>query len=202
MKEVIMVNPNIYMAVMTTAGAVGLTIPIVFFSGRIRDDLKKSLEHDISREQMECAEKKVAAFLSKNSLFPGTDILTIGKALGIGEENVSVSVSNYTRLNYKEQIFVFARQCGYLIDDMFVSMDFQAEKNEAAMKQIADYIAAALLMPLEDVYGYLEDIGYWNASNKIRIRVVKALCKKYCVGSIMALRRIREVGMLKRDKCP
>ncbi len=59
------------------------------------------------------------------------------------------------------------------------------------------YVAAALLMPLDSVYTYLEENHFRTASPRMRIKITKNLCKTYGVDEIVALRRIREVYMVK-----
>jgi len=67
-------------------------------------------------------------------------------------------------------------------------------------KKEADYIAAALLMPLDAVYNYLEENQFRTASPRMRIKIAKKLCKTYGVDEIVALRRIREVYMVKKEQ--
>ena len=57
----------------------------------------------------------------------------------------------------------------------------------------ADYTAVALLMPLNQVYQYLELNNYQSASKGKKKKLVRELCEVYEVSEIIAIRRIKEV---------
>ena len=61
-------------------------------------------------------------------------------------------------------------------------------------------IAGALLMPLEDVYQYLTENHYKEISPRQRVKMAHKLRRRYGVSSVIAVRRIREVYMLKEYK--
>ena len=59
--------------------------------------------------------------------------------------------------------------------------------------QIVNYMAGALLLPLEPVYEFLEEKQFRTAAPKERIQIVDTLCKTYNVDRVLAFRRIRVV---------
>lgn len=62
-----------------------------------------------------------------------------------------------------------------------------------------NYMAGALLLPLESVYEFLEEKQFRTAAPKERIRIVEALCKTYNVDRVLAFRRIHEVYTIKNS---
>ena len=66
-------------------------------------------------------------------------------------------------------------------------------KNKPKIEQLADYTAAALLMPLNQIYQYLELNNYQSASKGKKKKLVRELCEVYEVSEIIAVRRIKEV---------
>lgn len=67
------------------------------------------------------------------------------------------------------------------------------EKNKPKVEQLADYTAVALLMPLNQVYQYLELNNYQSASKGKKKKLVRELCEVYEVSEIIAIRKIKEV---------
>ena len=72
-------------------------------------------------------------------------------------------------------------------------------RNKPMIEQLADYTAAALLMPLDEVYDYLEKNGYQKATKRRKIELVCKLCKTYEVTEMIAVRRIKEVYAIKQE---
>ena len=64
---------------------------------------------------------------------------------------------------------------------------------------MADYVGAALLLPLEQVYNFLKQNHYQNCSRRKKRVLVKELCRRYGVSELIAVRRINEVYILKKD---
>ena len=69
----------------------------------------------------------------------------------------------------------------------------QVAKRGPSEEQIVNYMAGALLLPLEPVYEFLEEKQFRTAAPKERIQIVDTLCKTYNVDRVLAFRRIREV---------
>jgi len=75
----------------------------------------------------------------------------------------------------------------------------QITKPAPSEDQIVNYMAGALLLPLEPVYEFLEEKQFRTAAPKERIRIVEALCKTYNVDRVLAFRRIHEVYTIKNS---
>ncbi|HBA49326.1 MAG TPA: hypothetical protein DCZ91_16340 [Lachnospiraceae bacterium] len=100
-------------------------------------------------------------------------------------------------LSKQERTFAFAHECGHIINEDDAPIDRPDGKHKSETEQTADYVAAALLMPIDDVYAYLIENRYQDTTPQKRVRLMKALCKRYGVSEVIALRRIREVSVLK-----
>ena len=163
---------------------------------------------------MRQAEEKVSRFLEKNHLKPGTHISIIGQALNIRindieeripgqahlgnpDENGIMTVTFRRGLSQQERTFAFAHECGHIINEDTVPIDRPEGRHKAYVEQAADYVAAALLMPLDQIYAFLVERDYHGASPRKRMKLVRGLCRTYGVDNIIALRRIREVYILK-----
>ena len=70
--------------------------------------------------------------------------------------------------------------------------------NKPCVGQLADYIAAAMLMPVDEIYEYLEGSDYKNMSPQKRVAVIHSLCRKYRVNEVAALHGLKEVFELKQ----
>lgn len=202
-------TPTLYLAVMVS-GCLIVTIASAIVN---HVKIKQTLTMDISDEKMLEAEAKVSAFLLKNDLKPGSDIYLITKALKMEIQSTSEQLDGQATLSEpdetggsvvrikreltrREQNFALAHECGHLLNGDKPPINRRSGVNKDLSEQEADYIAAALLMPREEVYNYLIEQGFPNASPRARVKIAKDLCEKYDVDDITAARRIQEVFML------
>jgi len=176
---------------------------------------KKKIKLDISPEQMRISEEKIASFLQKNNLEPGESIRTIAKALNIVEGEVKSEISGRARLSEpdasgkmvvffksglseEERMFDFAHECGHRINHDPTPATRPEGYNKSEVEQLADYVGAALLMPIDSVYKYLTLYDYKNSSPRKRVALIRKLCSMYGVSEMIALRRVKEVYILKQ----
>ncbi len=207
-------NPETYLAVMALVCFGAFFGSILVNRKKIQTELAVSLKQDISYEQMRDAEKRVADFLARNNITPGAGIVAIGNALHIcaGQEDAHIAgqahlsrpdadgkmvVTFQKGLSPQGKAFAFAHECGHIMNNDGPPIDRPDGKHKSEGEQLADYVAAALLMPLEDVYDYLTANHFQTSTPKNKIRITKSLCKRYGVSEMIALRRIREVYALK-----
>lgn len=177
-------------------------------------DYKQKIAVDISVEQMTKFEGNISAFLKEHRMNTNATIWEIAEALKIkiGEESDKTSnegaldgpdqkgnmiVTFKSGMSSIQRKFAFAHECAHLINHDDFPVTRPAGQNKAEIEQFADYTAAALLMPLDNVYDVLEENQYRDLSPKNRVKVVRLLCKKYGVSDVLVLRRIKEVYMLK-----
>ncbi|MBR3601475.1 MAG: ImmA/IrrE family metallo-endopeptidase [Lachnospiraceae bacterium] len=181
----------------------------------VRDEFNNKIKLDISLEQMQVAEQKIKIFLEENQMQIGESILEIAKILKVKEGGSEEGIAGQARLSepnvngemvvtYKngltaeERMFILAHECAHLINNDPVPNARPDGGNKPLVEQVADYTAAALLMPLDSVYNYLKNNNYTKESSKKRVAIVRSLCKIYGVSELIALRRIKEVYELKK----
>ncbi|MCI8691513.1 MAG: ImmA/IrrE family metallo-endopeptidase [Lachnospiraceae bacterium] len=207
-------RPELYLIGMSTIGVIVFVVSFLLNRKSLKEELAVAVKQDISIEQMRIAEKKVSNFLFQNGLNPGEGISVIGRALNIyeGDEDDRISsqahlsgpdrngamvVTFRKGLSRQERTFAFAHECGHVINEDDAPIDRPDGKHKPQIEQAADYVAAALLMPLDEVYVFLCENRYQDTTPQNRIRLTKTLCRKYGVSEVIALRRIREVFVLK-----
>jgi len=209
-------SAELYILLVVFACFLTLVYSLVFVRKAIKEEVSCALKQDISVEQMRIAEERVACFYTEHGIQPGADISDIGMALKVCEGWTTKDISKQAHLNdankegimfvtFKEGLsaknrkFVFAHECGHIINGDMVPVDRPDGRNKEEAEQLADYVAAALLMPLESVYAYLEDNDYQTASPGKRIKLAQKLSKLYGVDDILALRRVKEVWQIKNS---
>lgn len=184
---------------------------------QIKKDYSKTVKIDITREQMLILEKKVTDFYKENNLNPDGNIERITELLKlkVGKDDENLEHQAKTQLpdedgyrevtinpwlSQQERTFVIAHECAHLIngDDMINTRP--QGHNKPICEQLADYTAAALLMPLEDVYEYLEKINYQKLTASKRVKVITQLSVRYEVEPVVALRRVKEVYIIKQNR--
>lgn len=139
--------------------------------------LYEKVKLDITLEDMKQSEDRINNFLKENNLEADQSIFETEKG----------------------QYFIFAHEITHLINGDEIPATRPDCRHKSKMEQLADYTAAALLMPRDAIYDYLENNKYRQASVKKRMEMLKELCKKYNVTEVIALRRIEEVYVLEQN---
>lgn len=205
---------EIYLSVMCIACVGAFVAALITNRKSIKNEVSLAIKQDISREQMKKAEQTIKLFLSQKNISSSANILDIGAALNVRKGEVVDHISGQAHLStpdedgimtvtfrkgltQQECRFAFAHECGHIINNDKVPIDRPAGKHKPFAEQAADYVAAALLMPIDPVYTYLEENHFRTASPRKRVKITKRLCKTYCVNEVLALRRIREIYMVK-----
>ncbi len=196
---------------------------IIFVTGLITSfqsyrEMKKSFEKkiklDISLEQMLESEAKIRNFLKENNFQSNVSIEKIAEKLMIEcggtkddlNDRASLSTPNQDGkmivvfkkgLRKKEQRFDFAHECGHRINGDPAPLTRPEGYNKPKIEQLADYVGAALLMPIDRVYDFLIMNDYKGSSLKKRRLLLHELCEEYEVTEVIALRRIKEVFVIK-----
>lgn len=181
-----------------------------------KKEFDKNIKVDISIEQMRELEQNINKFYAKNNLLNNHSIMEIAKVLKVecGGSESNLQSQAYVKeiktgekvvvfrqgLSDEEKRFAFAHEIGHLLNGDTIPATRPYGRNKAYVEQLADYTGAALLMPENEVYKYLQDNNYAKGSSKKRIRIVKDLCKEYSVSEMIVLRRIKEIQMLKQEK--
>ena len=98
-----------------------------------------------------------------------------------------------------EKEFAFAHEIAHIINNDAIPASRPDAHNKDFIEQRADYTAAAILMPINEVSTFLKEKKYDSLSRKGRMAIVKDLCEKYNVTEVNALRRIREIQKLEKN---
>lgn len=193
----------------------------IIFSGIIsylffKKKYQKLLCADISREQMLTLEERISDFLNENNMKPGESIQKIAKALNIVEGGIQSGIHTRaklsapnesgemvvvfkTGLDEKERLFDFAHECGHRINKDPAPVTRPEGYNKDECEQLADYVGAALLLPLDSIYNFLQEHKYTESSRRKKRSLLKKICEKYGVSEIIALRRINEIYIIKNS---
>lgn len=179
------------------------------YSRQEAKEIKKEIESDISVDQMKKLEENLTAFLSKNNLSTNSSLDEISRVLkiNIGKEvdiptqaDLSMPDRNGQRwvtfkygLSNQKRIFAFAHECGHLINGDEGHHTRPDGKNKPTVDQLADYTAAAILLPMQDLKAFLEERNYKNLKKSKKLSIIKELCERYNVEDILVVRRIREI---------
>lgn len=178
------------------------------------DEYKKMIKLDVSIDKMREAEARIEQFYKENKLKKGTEILEVAKVFkvekggteeGLKEQAIlkecektgNKVVVFKADLSEKEKSFAFAHEVAHLLNGDEVPATRPSGRNKSEIEQLADYTAAALLMPLDAVYNCLEKKNYSKISVNKKTKVIRELCSEYRVSEVIVMRRIKEVYALK-----
>lgn len=179
-----------------------------------QEDFKDQIKLDVSLEQMKQSESRIKSFLEENNIEAGTSIGRIAEILKIRQGGTEQGIYNQaylkedsitgerivvfkSGLSEREKNFVFAHEIAHILNGDTIPVTRPVGRNKSQMEQIADYMAAALIMPIDDVFAFLVKNNYRKSSTRKRMALVRLLCKDYKVTELIALRRIKEVYALK-----
>lgn len=182
-----------------------------------REEYKKRLDVDITKEQMLILEQRIDQFFQQYNMEPGESIYKIAEALNIVAGGTKEEINSRAKMNDpneegqmlvffkrglsgQEMLFDFAHECGHRINRDPTPVTRPEGYNKDVREQLADYVGAALLLPLENVYAYLEENNYGSSSRRKKRILIRGLCQKYGVSEMIALRRINEVKVIKGIK--
>lgn len=181
----------------------------------LKKEYDRTVKMDITLNQMLTLENRLSKFLQENQLKKSANINEIAKVLKVhmgGEDNKLLTQAHLSdpdefgnrKVTFKKglpsekRLFNFAHECAHLINEDPAPYTRPEGHKKAFVEQLADYTAAAMLMPREEVYEYLEQNSYRELSDKKRVAIIHSLCRKYKVNDIIALRRVKEVYIMKQ----
>lgn len=181
----------------------------------LRKEFDQKIKLDITVDQMKMLEKSFSDFLRKNQLEKNANIDEIADVLKVSIKGEDSSLSNQADLSDPDEFgnrtvtfkkgltlekknFAYAHECAHLINGDVGPYTRPEGHNKPLIEQLADYTAAAILMPEDEVYEYLENNDYKNLSPRRRVVVIRSLCRKYKVSEVIVLRRVKEIYELKQ----
>ena len=203
-----------YLLIMGFTVLSAILIAIFVTNPKLKRSYIKEATPDISEEEMQQLEDKLALFFKENKLSPTASIFDVARALNVVDggsvDNIPVRARIYEsdltgnatvvhskQIPNNERLFDFAHELGHMINNDPLPADRPHGHNKPEQDQLADYTGAALLMPLEQVYDFLIKNNYNSASTHKRISIIKKLSKKYKVNEMITVRRVNEVRLLK-----
>lgn len=183
----------------------------------LRKEYKRKVTPDIDVAFMVNAEKMIQEFLSSSKIDDGYTLSKIASILKVKETgevinlNVQAEVSapdeegfryvSYRRgLSSEEKTFALAHECAHILLGHATPATRPDGHNKPTEDQMADYTAAALLMPVRKVMSELEDKNYFEADYRIRRKILKDICDSFGFSEILVLRRIKEIQLLCSDE--
>ena len=198
-----------------------LVIIVVFISSSVtfkiaKEEFNDKIKLDVSLAQMKESEQKINLFVSENKIEDNFSINRIAEILKVKQGGVEKGIDNQAYLKednttgekivvFKEGLseseknFVFAHEIAHLLNVDSIPVTRPIGRNKAQIEQLADYTAAALLMPVDSVFNFLKDNSYLESSARKRMVLVRQLCKSYRVTEMIVLRRIKEVYALRNE---
>ena len=210
-------NVHLYLALVCLA-AFAAVIIAWFILRLARQDYEQNLEHildDLSLESMRDLEAHLAEFRNEHGLGLRArldevssilKIIDCGDSDMIGNERARLTESNedgFMRVYHNsgvpqnEKLFDYAHECGHVINGDIPPLARPENRHtDRVEERKADYMAAALLMPLNQVYEELNNNSYRETTHRERLKLVKKMSAEYGVTEINVLRRIKEVYLL------
>lgn len=203
-----------YISALSAIIIIAVVVSSLHFHLVTKKDFKQKLQSDITPEQMLESEKRIRDFYHENNLCPGCGLDKIANALLIrkgridrnlinDQAHISEPDANGCRtvdfkpgLNETEIRFAYAHECAHVINKDDTPATRPDDHNKPPCEQIADYTAATLLMPYNDVLNILTANNYESSSKSKRMKTLRVLCKRYNVSEIIAIRRISEIKQL------
>lgn len=206
---------GIYLAIFGCVSLLTIISSFIITYLGLKKEYEQKIKLDITVDQMRMLERRYSEFLQKNQLDRAVDIDKIADVLqvSIGGEDSRLSNQAYLSkpdefgnrtvtfkkgLTLEKKNFAYAHECAHLINGDVGPLTRPEGYNKPLVEQLADYTAAAMLMPEDEVYKYLENKDYKNLSPGRRVHVIRALCKKYKVSEVIVLRRVKEIYELKQ----
>lgn len=157
------------------------------------------------------AQKRVELHLSDDATIEDfADALHIkeGYAVDNMEERARISDTHEDGFKYidflssltpVEKRFEFAHECGHVLNKHPLPNTKPQGRGKSYEDQVADYTAAAILMPKHKVKMMLDESCFAQKRPFQQKRIIAQMCKKFGVSETTAIRRIKEVNALRED---
>lgn len=210
-------NVNIYVFILFFTFVVSCLIATLILKKslvQIKQEFQMQIQPDISLEQMKRLEKKIDDFKRERNLASNASIFDVADALNVKDNGAATYLSGRARISppnanntkfvvhnreipRSEWLFDFAHECGHLINGDSIPAERPEGHHKSEIEQLADYTGAAILMPLEAVYSFLTQNNYLSSSRHNKNIIINKLSRQYKMDSIIVIRRIKEVYMIK-----
>lgn len=204
-----------YLGIFGCVGILTVVVSLITTYLSFKNEYTRTIKQDISLRRMQELEENLSNFLRENQLSRSASVSEIANVLKIvdaGEDsNISCqaklsdpdkfgsrSVTFKTGLTPEKRNFAYAHECVHLINGDEAPYARPEGRDKALVEQLADYTAAAILLPKDEVYAYLESKRYRSLLPREKVNVIRKLCTKYSVSEVIVLRRVKEIYELKQ----
>lgn len=199
------------------AGIVALVSSIfsLILSFSYKKHLNKKVSPDIGVKEMIKSEKIIKNFLIQYNLGEAYTIEMVAEILKIklmgDSENLynnQASLSEPDKDGFRyvyfqkdltiiQKRFALAHECAHVLHEHPMPATRIGQHNDIFEEQLADYTAAALLMPYKKIIRYLYHEEYFYSKKFKRKQIIEKICSQFGVSDEMCIRRINEVVLLK-----
>lgn len=208
----------IYIVSISIAFIATIITTTIYYNRCEKPKRKDKLRQDITTEQMIESEKRLQSFLNSHNLEQNASLAKIAKSLNVVSQNTREKLYNNqanisepdengvrtvvfdTSLNEEEIRFAFAHECSHLINGDSTPAMRPSASNKPSCEQLADYMAAAILLPLNEMSKALNESNFTHLNNRKKLSFIRKICAQYQVNDIVAIRRISEVLHLQKCK--
>ena len=102
------------------------------------------------------------------------------------------------KIGYQQRTFDMAHEIAHRVlgDDGVVARDFHSFRSRSTQEQACDYVAAALLLPYDEVKEYISECNFFDLSSQQKMRHVNILAIRKNIYEEVVIRRMYEVKTL------
>ena len=193
-----------------------LVYSIVNYRKYYIDEFRKRVRVDISLDEMHRIEELVSATKEAFRLDDDTELDVFAQAIHVKEGKALKRINNRaqiklpsidgfmyvdysSKLSHVDRRFALAHECGHVLNHHPIPNTQQLGHGKPENEQIADYTAAAIIMPKNRVVTFLHDTHYDEMSTRQKKKLISKMCKQFDVSESSAIKRIKEVKMLISD---
>lgn len=208
-------NIQIYIYVITAISTfvAAILFATINYRKSYNEEFRKQIGVDIDLNEMRRIEDLVSSTKKEYNLDDNTELYSFAEAIHVKEGKVLEDLNTRARINPKtsdgfmhvdfsanlspvDHRFALAHECGHVLNKHPIPNTQQSGHGKPEIEQIADYTAAAILMPRNKVIKFLNDVHYNDMDLKQKKRTISQMCKMFEVSEISAIKRIKEVKSL------
>lgn len=179
--------------------------------------LQSEIQIDITEQQMHEIEDKIQKIKDENGFDDDTDIYTFAKSQNVyegiekpmtnskacieSENNTDRKIVDYSiGMSKEDKIFAFAHECGHVINDDHIPNKQHKGHGKPEEEQLADYVAAALLLPRRKMENYILKSNFYGVNTKEKMKIIRMISQRHCVTVTAVIKRIKEIRALNNSR--
>lgn len=206
-------NIQIYYTIGIVTTVIAILYAIIAYFKYGVDEIRETVNIDINHDEMENIEQLVRQVKKEHKLDDDTPLCVFAQAINVKEgkplkdihtkavinppsDDGYMYVDYSIKLSAKEKLFALGHECGHVLNKHPIPNTLWEGRGKPEDEQIADYTAAAIIMPQEKIKNMLIGNSYCELGTKQKRKLVLKICKKYNVSESSAIKRIMEVRLL------